>query len=66
MHMGIDDGEGRSLRYKATPILIPDGQFDASTVCEKFVLESAELPRDIVDLVVDKLRLHPHHGSTGA
>jgi hypothetical protein len=65
-HMAIDDGEGRWFHYKATPILIPDGRFDASSVCESFILESVELPRAIIDLVVVKLREHPQHAASGS
>jgi hypothetical protein len=65
-HMAVDDGEGRTFHHKATPILVPDGHFDASAVCEAFVRESTQLPRDIVDLVVGKLRQHPQHAPSGA
>jgi hypothetical protein len=54
-HTAVDDGEGRSFRPKGSPILVPDGTFDAPKVRDAFVGESAELASDIVGLVVAKL-----------
>ena len=62
-HMAVDDGEGRPFRHKATPILIPDGIFDAARVTEVFLQESAELPPEIVALVAGKLREHPEENA---
>jgi hypothetical protein len=63
-HMAVDDGESRSFRYKATPILVPDGAFDARHVSDAFIRESAEMPSDIVSLVLAKLRQHPESESS--
>ncbi|CAK0767490.1 conserved hypothetical protein [Gammaproteobacteria bacterium] len=58
-HMAVDDGEGRPFRYKGTPILIPDGVFDADRLREAFLQESTALPSEILSLVLAKLREHP-------
>jgi hypothetical protein len=58
-HMAVDDGEGRPFRYKATPILVPDGTLDTEALYEAFVRESAELPPEIVSFVVARLRQYP-------
>ena len=60
-HMGVDDGEGRPLRYKGTPILVVDGEFDAPSVINLFREESKNLPQDIKDLIVSKLTQYSHH-----
>jgi hypothetical protein len=65
-HTAVDDGEDRPFRYKSTPILVPDGTFDAASVSEAFLRESAALPPDIVALVVAKLREHPEHEQSRA
>ncbi len=35
-HTAVDDGEGRSGKYKETPLLVADGIFDAGRVAELF------------------------------
>jgi hypothetical protein len=55
LHSGIDDGEGRPGRHKATPILVPDGAFDKDTIGERFVRSSGSLPRKITDFVRTKI-----------
>ena len=42
-HHGIDDGE-RPAGYKATPVLVADGLFDASKVLPLFIESSRSLP----------------------
>ncbi len=64
-HMAVDDGEGRAFRYKATPILIPDGTLDVRNLSDAFVRESAELPSEIVIFVVSKLGQHPENTNAG-
>jgi hypothetical protein len=57
-HMAIDNGEsGISPRYKATPILVADGHFDARRVANIFTASSRHIPPDIVQFVSLKLRL---------
>jgi hypothetical protein len=58
-HMGVDDGEGRPARYKATPILVADGHFDARKVTDLFRRESGEVPADLVEFIAAKLGDYP-------
>ena len=53
-HMAVDDGEGRAGRHKASPILVPGGDFRPE-VAEAFRKEAAELPFEIVNLVLAKI-----------
>jgi hypothetical protein len=59
-HNRIDDGENRPGRYKATPILVLDGAFDFKQIAERFRRESAEISREIADLVYNKLLTYPN------
>ena len=53
----VDDGEfSVGMRYKATPILEPDGPLDIPRVAERFKTASPSLPRDIADFVSARLR----------
>ena len=55
--MEVDDGESvDDMRYKATPILVADGSFDAPRVAGLFMADSKHLPADVVDFVNIKLR----------
>lgn len=66
-HMAVDNGETHPLRYKGTPILVPDGTFDAASVAQAFLRESGALPAEIVALVAAKLGEHElQDGPTGA
>ena len=59
-HMKVDDGERGALSYKASPILSePDDCFDSAQVAARFREESGRLPREIVELVLGKLREYP-------
>lgn len=55
-HSGIDDGEIEPGTQKSTPILVADGVFDGPGITGKFEAESAELPADIRDFTLSKLR----------
>lgn len=55
-HMTVDDGENRPGRYKATPVLLPDGNFDARRLAAAFEKESASLPYEIAAYVLQALR----------
>ncbi len=59
LHTAVDDGEDVGVKYKATPILVTDGDFDANRVCDRFAEASADLPREIAEFVSTKLRQHP-------
>jgi hypothetical protein len=54
-HAGVDDGEGRAFRHKGTPILVPDGRFDAARFAGLFAQADAELPRGLAALVAAKI-----------
>ena len=63
LHTAVDDGERVGLRYKASPILVADGFFDADRLVNRFAAASTRLPREIVEFVSGKLRLFPSDGS---
>jgi hypothetical protein len=56
-HSAVDDGEGElGLRYKATPVLSPDGPLEVQRLAARFAAASGDLPGDIVAFVRDRLR----------
>lgn len=61
-HSGIDDGEGVFGTAKNSPVLVEDGLFDASSMERRFARSAAELPADIRDLVLEKIRAHERPG----
>ena len=57
-HTAIDNGESNiTPRYKATPILVADGHFDARLVADIFTASSRHISADIAQFVSLKLRL---------
>jgi hypothetical protein len=58
LHEAVDDG---GVGYKATPILVAGGRFEANRVGERFAAASHELPREIVEFVGNKLKQHPDY-----
>jgi hypothetical protein len=58
-HEKVDDGEGVPGQHKSTPILVPDGLFDAAAITERFRQESGTLDPDISTLVIETLKLYP-------
>ena len=57
VHSAVDDGElDIGMRYKATPVLEPDGPLDVPRVAERFRSASLGLPADIADFVSARLR----------
>ncbi|MBI5889392.1 MAG: hypothetical protein HZB47_01795 [Nitrosomonadales bacterium] len=58
-HMAVDDGEHRPGKYKASPILIPDGFFDSPRVHSAFREVSHSLPGEIADYVLNALLRYP-------
>ena len=61
-HDRVDDGEAVGLAHKRTPILVADGEFDASVVLERFLEAARAVPRDIVDFVSARLREYSTDG----
>ncbi len=63
-HMAVDSGEHfaadvNPLRYKAAPILIPDGACDVGRLYATFLAVSHSLPQDVSGFVLDALKQHP-------
>ena len=57
VHSAVDDGEFEiGMRYKATPVLAPDGPLDVPRVAARFAAASTDLPTDIAAFVRDRLR----------
>jgi hypothetical protein len=54
-HELVDDGENRPFRYKSTPVLLPDGAFDASAVAEDFRERSSHIDKQVSAFVYARL-----------
>jgi len=53
----VDDGEVEiGLRYKATPVLAPDGPLEVRRLAARFEAASADVPGEIVDFVRKRLQ----------
>ena len=59
-HHRVDDGESEGLGNE-TPLLFPDGVFEAKNVLEQFLALSRDMPKDIVEFVAARLREHPEY-----
>ena len=57
-HEKVDDGEV-TLQIKMTPILLPDGLFDAKAITERFSSESTEIDPSIARFVLGVLETYP-------
>ena len=55
-HLGVDDGEGRDMHHKSSPILVADGSFDPEPVLERLMAESLEMPGDLIGFISRHLR----------
>ena len=55
VHQRVDDGEGRPDRYKATPVLVPDGSFDLKRISRQFEENSRDIDEGISSFVLHKL-----------
>lgn len=62
-HMAVDDGEQRPGKYKETPIMVPDGIFDARRVYLSFLDASRSLPKEVADFVSQALEQYPDFSS---
>jgi hypothetical protein len=58
-HNRIDQGEGRPDHHKMTPILLPDGEFDAGQVQDQFQAACAEIDPQIAEIVCNALAHYP-------
>jgi hypothetical protein len=62
-HYVVDDGERGGAGSKQAPLLETDGAFPASIVLKRFLELSAEIPRDIVEFIAQRLREYPDYRS---
>ncbi len=53
-HQRVDNGE-TDRPYKATPILVPDGSFDAATIARLFKKHSRAMDKRVAEFVLDKI-----------
>jgi hypothetical protein len=58
-HMRVDDGEAIGKARKSSPILLPDGAFDAPAMLARFAAISAELPQEVAAFVRCKIEAYP-------
>lgn len=58
-HNAVDGGEDRPGRYKATPILVADGSFDAENVAAVFLGDSGAIDQKSSDFIYHKLLGYP-------
>lgn len=55
-HMAVDSGEGEgAANHKGTPILVPDGRYDAEHILRAFQAEAPSLPPAYSEFVAAKL-----------
>jgi hypothetical protein len=59
LHQKVDDGENRPGRYKATPILVPDGAFAAQKISQLFREKSRDIDQLIAKFIYHKLLEYP-------
>src|SRR5438309_10731281 len=58
-HDGVDQGDGGPEGGRGqVPILVRDGKFDSGTVVPRFEREAAQMPADVRDFVIAKMRDH--------
>lgn len=55
-HNRVDTGERDGMKYARTPILVPDGVFDARAMLSRFGKISITLPAEIRQFVLDKVQ----------
>lgn len=63
-HFAVDDGEGRALRHKGSPILVTDGRFDATRVADRLAEAGGQVPHDILEFVLARVREQGVSGRT--
>lgn len=55
LHNRVDDGESRPGKYKASPVLQPNGRFSKEGIAALFLRASRHLDRWIVEMVYEKI-----------
>ncbi|HYC44003.1 MAG TPA: hypothetical protein VED01_00835 [Burkholderiales bacterium] len=58
-HNKVDAGDRRGIKYARTPILVPDGTFDARAMAQRFAEVSISVPSEVRDFVLSKIRDYP-------
>ena len=58
-HHKIDDGENRPGKVKASPVLVPDGLFDSTTIARRFRDAGQRIDAPIADFVYATLQTFP-------
>jgi hypothetical protein len=58
-HNRVDTGEQLQFKYKMTPILLPDGEFDAATVARDFLQASENIEESLADFIYARLLEYP-------
>ncbi|MBD3305737.1 hypothetical protein GF339_05090 [candidate division KSB3 bacterium] len=54
-HHRIDDGENRPGKFKATPVLVPDGRFAAETIAHRFQQASRQISPALAQFIYAKI-----------
>ncbi len=57
-HDGVDHGGSVDGGAGQAPILVRDGKFDSGTVVPRFEREAVEIPAEVRDFVLAKMRVH--------
>jgi len=55
-HQKVDDGENRSGRYKATPLLLQNESFEFNNITEEFKKHSLHLVGEIKGFILNKIK----------
>ena len=59
-HNRVDSGEQETcFKYKMTPILLADGDFDAATIARDFLRASENIEESLADFIFARLLEHP-------
>ena len=59
-HSGVDGGENRPGRHKGTPLLVADGEFDATRILERFRQRANRLQPELVKFVTSLVESYPN------
>ncbi len=64
-HHGVDDGENKLGRIKASPILVPDGIFETEAVADLFASRAADMEPSLRAFVEKIIRAYPENAGLG-
>jgi hypothetical protein len=54
-HQRVDDGENKPGKSKSTPVLLPDGMFEAPSIARRFQEESKEIDTSVSEFIHRKI-----------